>query len=150
MITNTPMKIEEVILEKIKIDVRAALADDKMYYIAKNLDGEHYVDRMSRSIFFKIKSYVLGKRHADEYVIHESPRYKSWRHQLIGSLPDGWRKRFLCYFWDISEGELGTMTTHFVRAEVLNLFPHMTLDVEVLGNMVPISYISDHTEEDEI
>lgn len=69
------------------------------------------IERMSMEI-------LAEKVEAQEHVIVEEPVWKDPKAHYVASMPDGFRKRFLTYFWGLSEDALKPRRiTHTVTVE---------------------------------
>lgn len=73
---------------------------------------------MKKYLAFRMAKAILTETVAEEtYVISERPEYATGRARYVAELPDGYWKRFLTYFWDLSEDDL----TPKVRKHIITL-----------------------------
>lgn len=134
----TTQSFESIILEKMKLSYQMAISEEKMSLVAKSLRVDGWWDQMRRRFMIQFKADVLARTKVREVVIEERPHYLSWKHQLIDSLPAGFRRRFLCYFWDIEDYKLGSVRTHTFTEKAGVVFPYADVPMpEELGAQVP-------------
>lgn len=66
-------------------------------------DSEEWIkDHTRGQVLLRMTKTVMQEKVSEQQqTIVEEPLYDSWKHHLVCSLPDGFRRRFLCYFWGI-------------------------------------------------
>lgn len=131
----------EIILRKLKLRSATALSP----YVLREARPEIVMDRMADRMVAHLDSHVLGLEETKEYEIVEQPVYPTWRHHLVDSLPEGWRRRFLTHWWSLEGERLGRRTTHTVVCRAHAAFPQAEIQVpKEMGHVVRFAAIDDH------
>lgn len=116
----------ELVLEKKEIRGQWAVSD----YVIANMQYDEWHDPALDRLIMQLRSYVWSdpeRSHHKTWRFVEGPVYESWRHALVAKLPvDSYRRRFLCFFWDIPLDYAGKRITHTVEVNVPATFPECT------------------------
>lgn len=85
------------------------------------------LDRIPLRAVRRLSSYLMANARYSEFMDNQRDQlevvYPSWHHQLVASLPDGFRHRFLTYLWELEDEPLGRQTTHTVTCSASAMFP---------------------------
>ena len=115
---------QQIALHRLRLAAQTAISP----YVLRNADCDVVMDQVSQRLIARLDSHVLGEKDSETLRVVEEPVWLSWRHQLVGSLPHGFRRRFLSYFWDLDGQPLAKRVTHEVTAEAWRVFPACTAD----------------------
>ncbi len=111
-------------LEQLRFRFRFALSPYAMRH-GELRRWEH--DALERLVY-EVNTHVLGRRARDELEIVEEPHFPTWRHHLVASLPDGFRRRWLADLWGMQDNVLAKRRRHYISVEARVVFP----DAEVV------------------
>jgi len=75
--------------------------------LLRDADVSVVSDIIRDSLVLRLEKYIMCEKVAeDQYEIVEEPVWRNPQAHYVASLPDGFRKRFLMYFWGLSEYDL--------------------------------------------
>lgn len=120
----TMQSFETKVLHRLELGMRQAITRELMGVHIDKVD--QMVDMMVNQMVYQVRAHVWSdpdQEHQKTYKIKTDPVFKSWKHHLIASLPEGsGRRRFLQLLWDI-EDAAPVQATHTVTVKVPAVFP---------------------------
>lgn len=122
------MGFETMMLEKIKLGVKVALAKELFHGI--QVRGEMWADDVANQIALSMIGEVWSdpsQEHRQTVEITTPPAFKSWRHHRLASLSGGsFKRRFLERLWGLEGEELAEPgKTYRVEVHVPAVLPEL-------------------------
>lgn len=112
---------------------------------------DHVEEHVTDALWVRLSGYVFGEAMDAEAEVVEEPIWPSWKHQLVASLPEGFVRRWLTYFWGFDDNKLAIRRRHKIHVHAHCVFPDAEIVVpqSQLGrpyrfaSVEPIGYIEE-------
>lgn len=135
-------KVETILLDRIKYAAQTRINMEVLH----RAEVDSMMDYLCNQLILRVTTEVAQQKiDAQTIEIEEAPVYASPRHAYLDSLPEGsFRRRFLCYWWDIDPTEpLSTRRTHTITLNRWINYPNYV--IPNLGPGVPIQVLKHET-----